>query len=199
MQQYDPKPQDVAEKKIVAIQNYSSCANAYAALKDKEHGFAQAQNASDAPTTGTYQIESWRDSSTFGWQTARNTSSDKMYARYLYTGNWSSWACISLTEASSVTDMTSAFGATEGTIKFIRWGKVRILNFDSAKAPASTGYFTFDSFASGDRPGYYAHGILSRADNHTVWNFWVRINGTVGQSNYSANTTASGAVIWIVP
>ena len=96
-----------------------------------------------------------------------------------------------------ITDMTSEFGAVSGTVKLIRWSKIRILAFDSAKAP-SAGYFTFSGFSAGDCPSYYAHGLLDRDDNHTAWKLWVRPAGTIGQSNYSASTTASGSVIWVV-
>ena len=78
-------------KKTVELQNYSSCEAAYAALKNHEHGFAQVQNGSDTPTIGTYQIETWRDSAEFGWQTARITNQPEIWQRSMYYGTWSRW------------------------------------------------------------------------------------------------------------
>ncbi len=99
-------------------------------------------------------------------------------------------------------NMTSRFSASSGKITMVRYGKIRMLVFDSAKSPTTYEYFLLTSnLDAGDRPIIYTYGTLRRSDNNTSYLLWIRPDGSIGQSNYGtpAGPAMSGTIVWIVP
>ena len=95
-------------------------------------------------------------------------------------------------------ELTTAFGATSGAIRLLRYGNLRILSFDSAVTP-EIGYFTYQGFPIEDRPSrVIPHGTLTRTDNNTIYGMWIRYDGTIGQSNYSSGISIRGTITWLV-
>ena len=165
------------------MQSYSSCADAYAALSDKQHGFAQVASAPDAPVANTsWQIETWRDSSTFGWQKATHTSDDKVYQRHLWTGNWSSWESVSdqiAIQTGTIGTHEYTSNTTDNVATLFKSNGIVYINIDihgknGATFPSTTDLF---SIPTGFRPSENIR--VPALMHHSTADVWVSYYATI--------------------